>query len=152
MNAAMKNVIVFLVNNLTKEVPFAGRVPQTYENMTGLDGMDYSSLRNLACLGHQHKGFLTYEDAIAAGVPVQTLDRMKASAIDIEWNSLEQERADRIQAVRWRIDRYNDQVAMDLTPTEEIEPLLFYVQAIRDLPTTQSDPFNIVWPQVPPLP
>ncbi len=149
---ANANVIMFLVNKATKEVPYAGRVPGEYQNMTGLQGMTYDTIRDLSCLGHPELGFMTYEDARALSVPAQTLDNMKAAAIDIEWNALAPEREARIQAIRWRIDRNSDEIAMAIPVTEPVMPLLEYVQAIRDLPTGTSNPFDIVWPQIPPLP
>lgn len=151
-NLANNNTIMFLVNKGSKEVPFAGRVPGEYQNMTGLQGMTYDAVRDLSCLGHPELGFMSYEDARALSVPIQTLDRMKAAAIDIEWNVLEPQRAALIQDIRWRIDRWNDEAALGRTPTEALEPLLEYTQAIRDLPDVTDNPFVIVWPPIPPLP
>jgi len=38
---------------------------------------------------------------------------------------------------------------LDLTPTEELRPLLEYIQALRDVPQQEGFPNNITWPEVP---
>jgi hypothetical protein len=64
----------------------------------------------------------------------------------------EQVRAERdklIENVRWRIERHNDEVALDIEVTEPIEPILEYIQALRDIPQQEGFPTNIVWPEAP---
>ncbi len=58
------------------------------------------------------------------------------------------ERDSRITSVRWRVERHRDEVDMGLTPTEPIEPLLAYIQALRDVPQQAGFPHNITWPQL----
>lgn len=55
----------------------------------------------------------------------------------------------RIEAVRWRIERYDDELRLKMLPSEPIEPLLQYVQALRDVPAQPGFPENIVWPTEP---
>jgi hypothetical protein len=52
-----------------------------------------------------------------------------------------------IESVRWRIERHNDEVAMGRTPTEELRPLLDYVQALRDIPQQSGFPENVIFPE-----
>lgn len=60
------------------------------------------------------------------------------------------DRDKRIDAVEWRVTRYNTQVQLGITPTEtDITPVLEYMQALRDLPETEGWPENIVWPKEP---
>jgi hypothetical protein len=66
-----------------------------------------------------------------------------------EWAVVRAERNKRIEAVRWRIDRERDRVALNLTDDTLLMSLLNYVQALRDIPQTQTDPLNIVWPDEP---
>lgn len=144
--------IVFLVDKSTKMCTYAGAVPKTYKNATGLEGLDYATLRDLGeVLGEDYKnlGFLTEMEARQMGVLPATINQMKAGAWEIKWSELAADRFDLIQAQRWRIDRHNDEVAMNKTPTEDITSLLDYIQALRDLPTTCPDPFAVVWPVVP---
>lgn len=52
-----------------------------------------------------------------------------------------------ISGVRWRIERHNDEVLMGVTPTEPIEPILEYIQALRDVPAQPGFPESINWPE-----
>lgn len=51
--------------------------------------------------------------------------------------------------IRWRIERHHDQVALGLNPAEPIEPILQYVQALRDVPQQEGFPEDISWPEEP---
>lgn len=41
-----------------------------------------------------------------------------------------------------------NEMDMGLAPTEPIEPLLTYIQALRDVPQQAGFPHNITWPQL----
>lgn len=61
------------------------------------------------------------------------------------------ERDRRIDAVRWRIERYQTQASAGLETTETAEQyqaVLMYVQALRDVPEQAGFPDNIVWPEI----
>ena len=51
-----------------------------------------------------------------------------------------------IESVRWRIERHSDELALGSEPTEPLEPLLQYVQALRDVPQQAGFPGDIDWP------
>jgi hypothetical protein len=146
--------IYFLVDKPTGQVTFSGPLPEVWETITGLTPTNYTDARDLGWAGQQYagKGFLTYEDALGYGIPRVTLEEMTQVAYDFEWSRIEPLRAEAIQAVRWRIDRYNDYVLQGTTPPEPVEPLLAYVQTIRDFTVTYTNPFAIVWPIEPALP
>ena len=59
------------------------------------------------------------------------------------------ERDAKIEAVRWRIERAKDETALDIPLTEPLEPLLQYVQAVRDVPKQARFPEAVEWPQCP---
>ena len=54
-----------------------------------------------------------------------------------------------IEAVRWRIERHNDELALGREPTEPLEPLLQYVQDLRDVPQQAGFPESVEWPEIP---
>lgn len=54
-----------------------------------------------------------------------------------------------IESVRWRIERHYDELALGSEPTEPLEPLLQYTQALRDVPQQSGFPESVEWPQCP---
>ncbi len=74
-----------------------------------------------------------------------------AAQTEALWAALRVERDRRIAEVQWRIDRNAAQIELDLPTTESRAALLTYVQALRDLPETTTDPANPVWPVAPNL-
>lgn len=64
----------------------------------------------------------------------------------------EQVRAERnakIEAMRWRIERHSDELALGREPTEPLEPLLQYAQLLRDVSQQTGFPESVEWPQCP---
>ena len=62
------------------------------------------------------------------------------------------ERDRRINAIRWRIERYQTQDAAGLETTdtaEQYKAILLYVQALRDVPEQAGFPDAIEWPEEP---
>lgn len=62
------------------------------------------------------------------------------------------ERDRRIEAIRWRIERYQTQAAAGLETTdtaEQYKAILLYVQALRDIPAQAGFPDAIEWPEEP---
>ena len=62
------------------------------------------------------------------------------------------ERDRRIDAIRWRIERYQTQEAAGLETTDTAEhykAILLYVQALRDIPEQEGFPDAIEWPEEP---
>ena len=62
------------------------------------------------------------------------------------------ERDRRIEAIRWRIERYQTQTAAGLETTdtaEQYKAILLYVQALRDIPEQAGFPDAIEWPEEP---
>lgn len=57
-----------------------------------------------------------------------------------------------IDAIRWRIERYQTQTAAGLETTDTAEnykAILLYVQALRDIPEQAGFPDAIEWPEEP---
>lgn len=62
------------------------------------------------------------------------------------------ERDRRIEAIRWRIERYQTQAAAGLETTdtaEQYKAILLYAQALRDVPEQAGFPDAIEWPEEP---
>lgn len=52
----------------------------------------------------------------------------------------------KIKDVIWRVERYQQEEMMNTPFTEDIEPLLAYIQALRDLPQQEGFP-NVEFPE-----
>lgn len=59
------------------------------------------------------------------------------------------ERSNRIIAVRWRIERHDDEIRLGLASSESIEPVLQYIQELRDITIQPGFPQSVVWPVEP---
>ena len=81
---------------------------------------------------------LTKKETEAHLNPVPTTEQLADTA--------RAERDRLIESVRWRIERHNDELALGSEPTEPVEPLLQYVQALRDVPQQAGFPGDIDWP------
>ena len=73
--------------------------------------------------------------------PQPTPDQLTATA--------RAERDRLIESIRWRIERHSDELALGTEPTEPLEPLLQYTQALRDVPQQAGFPEAVDWPQYP---
>lgn len=62
-----------------------------------------------------------------------------------------QERSKRdqlIASVLWRKERHQDEVLLSMDPTEPLQPILEYIQALRDVTKQQGFPESINWPEM----
>lgn len=57
------------------------------------------------------------------------------------------ERDRRIDVVMWRVERYQRQVRLGLTPTDDISALDAYIQALCDVPGQENFPGSVTWPK-----
>ena len=89
------------------------------------------------------KGFieLTKKETEAHLNPQPTTDQLASTA--------RAERDVKIEAVRWRIERHSDELALGREPTEPLEPLLQYMQLLRDVPQQAGFPEVVEWPENP---
>ena len=81
----------------------------------------------------------------------KTESELQAEA-NIQWASVRQERDRRIAEVSWRYERYARCERLNIVQVDSIANLDTYVQALADLPETQTDPFTVVWPNLPTTP
>ena len=73
-------------------------------------------------------------------------------AIEQKADEIRAERDRRINAIRWRIERYQTQEAagLETNDTEDYyRALLLYVQALRDIPEQADFPDEVKWPEEP---
>lgn len=90
-----------------------------------------------------------YQDGVVYGVQVQDLSESDAQlAFDQRWESVRAQRSWLINKMQWRVDRYNREVRMGLTTTDNITELDAYFHELAEI-TKQADPSNITWPNPP---
>ncbi len=79
---------------------------------------------------------------------VEELTEQEKEQIEIsKWAEIRTSRDKMIESTIWRVQRYESEVRLGITPTDDIVSLDRYIQELRDI-TKQSDPFNIVWPNL----
>jgi hypothetical protein len=77
----------------------------------------------------------------------KTEEELQAEA-NLHWASVRQERDNKIQQVVWHYERYARYERLGIAQVDSIQDLDNYIQTLADLPETQTDPFNIIWPNL----
>lgn len=62
------------------------------------------------------------------------------------WTQVREQRDRMIADVSWRYERHGRHARLGLPQVDDLTALDAYVQELADLPQTQTDPFNMVWP------
>lgn len=62
------------------------------------------------------------------------------------WDDFRPHRDQLISAMDWRVARYNRELRLGLTPTDDIYKIDQYVQRLADLPQLFPDPNTAEWP------
>lgn len=66
---------------------------------------------------------------------------------NLAWQNIRKKRDSLLQQVDGKVLRYQSEVRIGITTnTDNISELDTYAQALRDVPSTFSDPGNVVWP------
>ena len=68
---------------------------------------------------------------------------------DKEWEKVRVIRDELINSFYWKIDRQRDRISIGKATNESILPLLQYIEDLRNIPQTQEDPLNVVFPEAP---
>ena len=111
-----------------------------YKPYTNKDYADLAVYCNRNGMMIEDKG-----DYLEAVNPPEPTDEQKAAEARAE-------RDRRINAIRWRIERYQTQAAAGLETTDTAEHykvILLYVHAFRDIPEQAGFPDAIEWPEEP---
>jgi hypothetical protein len=83
---------------------------------------------------------ITEQEALALTNPPPTTEQLA--------EQVRAERDAKIEAVRWRIERARDEKELGIPLTEPLEPLLQYVQKLRDVPAQDGFPKKVEWPEL----
>ena len=63
-----------------------------------------------------------------------------------KWLEVRLQRNEMISLMSPKIEQYTSEVRRGITPTIDIAKIDEYIEKLRQVPQTQSDPFYIVWP------
>jgi Phage tail assembly chaperone protein len=77
---------------------------------------------------------------------VEQLEQIAQQNLIEQWNNIRAIRDKLMNDFQWRYSRYDRQVRLNITPTDDLLLMDNYMQALADI-TTQTDPYNIVWPE-----
>ena len=69
--------------------------------------------------------------------------------VQSQWAEVRQTRDTKIKEIEWRIMRNLSETRQGLDTTDKIADLDAYVQALRDITTSTSDPTAVSWPSIP---
>lgn len=75
----------------------------------------------------------------------KTLEELQAETQSV-WESIRAERDKRIRDIMWRYERWSRHERLGVQQIDSISALDNYVQALANIPQTQIDPYDIVWP------
>jgi len=72
----------------------------------------------------------------------------KNARIRRQWELVRKQRDELIKQIEWKVSRYNREIALGITPTDDIVELHKYIQELTDI-TKQPDPFLVKFPTPP---
>lgn len=73
-------------------------------------------------------------------------EQEREDKIGDKWLAVRLQRNEMIRLMSDQIEKYNSEVRRGITPTVDIEKIDNYIEKLRQVPQTQTDPFHIVWP------
>tara|TARA_B100000427_G_C15323047_1_gene513436 strand:+ start:258 stop:728 length:471 start_codon:yes stop_codon:yes gene_type:complete len=74
-------------------------------------------------------------------------DKAKEIKKGQKWTDFRKQRNEMIKLHSDNIEKYQSEIRRGVTPTVEIAKIDDYIEKLRQIPQTQTDPFNIVWPE-----
>lgn len=92
---------------------------------------------------------LTWDEVASDWAVIDLSEEEIEHNIEKQWSRVRRIRDSRIQAIEWRVLRHLSEIRLGLTPTEPIEPIDQYIQELRNITTTNTDPYSVNWPNEP---
>lgn len=77
---------------------------------------------------------------------IEISPRVEQRNIESEWNDIRIERNKRIAEMDWRYARSQREIRMGSKPSDSIETLDRYIQALADITKQVDDPREVKWP------
>jgi hypothetical protein len=119
---------------------FVGKYGDTYKKFCTREGKEGAMVTD----SEELVSVKEYSEAYPERVISLTIDPLVelSASVKLKRDSL-------ITAIEWRRSRYKDEVSLGLEPTEALQPILEYIQALRDITKQERYPTEITWPEVP---
>lgn len=121
------------------------KITPQYDPETQKLGDHYHYIENDDIYENQHVVTLPEPTPPEPASPVNPIDWIRTTDVNYEWERIREVRDQKMSEFDWRYLRYDRQVRLGLTPTDDLNAMDLYMQELADI-TTQSDPYNIIWP------
>ena len=142
--------------SINKQIPIAS-LPKRFRKLDGLtvtdlESLDSAALGEIGIVNVDSKP--TFDDKTQKVTwtgtewKIETLtDEEQWQVLNAQWSAIRVERDNRIEKEQWKIQKHLSEVRRGVEKLSlDIGIIDTYIEQLREIPQTQTDPWNISWP------